>query len=153
MNETEILNQIMQALPQGSQGGNVVINIINASSPQNNISQSNIILNNDINSAEVERLKNKEMPEFETFLSKQRRSHNTAYSYVFSVSDFFSHYDCLNDSNVEKWIQELKDEGKTPKTINLRLSGLMAFAKFKGIKLNVSKLPVQKRVSLTMLYP
>ena len=145
MNETEILNQIMQALPQGSQGGNVVINIINASSPQNNISQSNIILNNDINSAEVERLKNKEMPEFETFLSKQRRSHNTAYSYVFSVSDFFSHYDCLNDSNVEKWIQQLKNEKKTPKTINLRLSGLMAFAKFKDVKLNVSKLPVQKK--------
>ena len=102
MNEVEILNKIMQALPQSSQGGNVVINIINTSSPQNNISQSNIILNNDINSAEIERLKNKEMPEFEEFLSKQRRSHNTAYSYVFSVSDFFSHYDCLNDSNAEK---------------------------------------------------
>lgn len=67
MNEVEILNKIMQALPQSSQGGNVVINIINTSSPQNNISQSNIILNNDINSAEIERLKNKEMPEFEEF--------------------------------------------------------------------------------------
>lgn len=145
MNETEILNQIMQALPQGSQGGNVVINIINTSNPQNNISHSNIILNNDIQAAEIERLKNKEMPEFEEFLSKQRRSHNTAYSYVFSVSDFFSHYDCLNDSNVEKWIQQLKNEKKTPKTINLRLSGLMAFAKFKDVKLNVSKLPVQKK--------
>ena len=29
MNEVEILNKIMQAFPQGSQGGNVVINIIN----------------------------------------------------------------------------------------------------------------------------
>lgn len=50
MNEAEILNKIMQALPQGSQGG-IVINIINTSNPQNNISQSNIILNNDINVA------------------------------------------------------------------------------------------------------
>lgn len=104
MNEAEILNKIMQALPQGSQGG-IVINIINTSNPQNNISQSNIILNNDINVAEIERLKNKDMPDFEEYLAKQRRSHNTVYSYVFSVSDFFSRCDCLDDSNIEKWIQ------------------------------------------------
>lgn len=46
MNEVEILNKIMQAFPQGSQGGNVVINIINTSNQQNNnISQSTSILN------------------------------------------------------------------------------------------------------------
>ena len=144
MNEAEILNKIMQALPQGSQGG-IVINIINTSNPQNNISQSNIILNNDINVAEIERLKNKDMPDFEEYLAKQRRSHNTVYSYVFSVSDFFSRCDCLDDSNIEKWIQILKKEKKSSKTINLRLCGVMAFAKFKGIKLNVNKLPVQKK--------
>lgn len=41
MNEVEILNKIMQAF---SQGGNVVINIINTSNQQNNnISQSTSI--------------------------------------------------------------------------------------------------------------
>lgn len=146
MNEVEILNKIMQAFPQGSQGGNVVINIINTSNQQNNnISQSTSILNTNIQTDEIERLKNKDMPEFEEYLAQQRRSHNTTYSYVFSVSDFFSRYDCLDDKHVEEWIQLLKSEKKTPKTINLRLSGLIAFAKFKGIKLNVNKLPVQKK--------
>ena len=136
----------MQAFPQGSQGGNVVINIINTSNQQNNnISQSTSILNTNIQTDEIERLKNKDMPEFEEYLAQQRRSHNTTYSYVFSVSDFFSRYDCLDDKHVEEWIQLLKSEKKTPKTINLRLSGLIAFAKFKGIKLNVNKLPVQKK--------
>lgn len=143
MNEVEILNKIMQAF---SQGGNVVINIINTPNQQNNnISQSTSILNTNIQTDEVERLKNKNMPDFEEYLAKQRRSHNTTYSYVFSVSNFFSNYNCLNDSNAEKWIQQLKNEKKTPKTINLRLAGLMAFAKFKGIKLNTNKLPVQKK--------
>lgn len=146
MNEVEILNKIMQAFPQGFQGGNVVINIINTSNQQNNnISQSTSILNTNIQTDEIERLKNKDMPEFEEYLAQQRRSHNTTYSYVFSVSDFFSRYDCLDDKHVEEWIQLLKSEKKTPKTINLRLSGLIAFAKFKGIKLNVNKLPVQKK--------
>lgn len=146
MNEVEILNKIMQAFPQGSQGGNVVINIINTSNQQNNnISQSTSILNTNIQTDEIERLKNKDMPEFEEYLAQQRRSHNTTYSYVFSVSDFFSRYDCLDDKHVEEWIQLLKSEKKTPKTINLRLSGLIAFAKFKGIKLNTNKLPVQKK--------
>ena len=49
MNEVEILNKIMQAFPQGSQGGNVVINIINTSNQQNNnISQSTSILNTNL---------------------------------------------------------------------------------------------------------
>lgn len=108
MNEVEILNKIMQAFPQGSQGGNVVINIINTSNQQNNnISQSTSILNTNIQTDEIERLKNKDMPEFEEYLAQQRRSHNTTYSYVFSVSDFFSRYDCLDDKHVEEWIQLL----------------------------------------------
>lgn len=143
MNEVEILNKIMQAF---SQGGNVVINIINTSNQQNNnISQSTSILNTNIQTDEVERLKNKNMPDFEEHLITQRRSRNTVDSYIFSVSDFFSRYDCLDDKHVEEWIQLLKSEKKTPKTINLRLSGLIAFAKFKGIKLNTNKLPVQKK--------
>lgn len=68
MNEVEILNKIMQAFPQGSQGGNVVINIINTSNQQNNnISQSTSILNTNIQTDEIERLKNKDMPEFEEY--------------------------------------------------------------------------------------
>ena len=95
MNEVEILNKIMQAFPQGSQGGNVVINIINTSNQQNNnISQSTSILNTNIQTDEVERLKNKNMPDFEEHLITQRRSRNTVDSYIFSVSDFFSRYDC-----------------------------------------------------------
>ena len=54
MNEVEILNKIMQAFPQGSQGGNVVINIINTSNQQNNnISQSTSILNTNIQTDET----------------------------------------------------------------------------------------------------
>lgn len=71
MNEVEILNKIMQAFPQGSQGGNVVINIINTSNQQNNnISQSTSILNTNIQTDEIERLKNKDMPEFEEYLAQ-----------------------------------------------------------------------------------
>ena len=80
MNEVEILNKIMQAFPQGSQGGNVVINIINTSNQQNNnISQSTSILNTNIQTDEIERLKNKDMPEFEEYLAQQRRSHNNIF--------------------------------------------------------------------------
>ncbi len=88
------------------------------------------------------------MPDFEEHLITQRRSRNTVDSYIFSVSDFFSRYDCLDDGNVEKWIQILRSEKKSPKTVNLRISGLIAFAKFKGIKLNTNKLPVQKKRAL-----
>lgn len=144
MNETEeILNRIMQSIPQN---GNVIINIINTSIPQNNnISQSNIILNNNIQADEIERIKNRDMPEFEEYLRQERKSHNTSDSYTFSVRDFFSHYDCINDKNIEEWIQQLKKEKKSHKTINLRLSGIIAYANYKGIKLNIKKLPIQKK--------
>ena len=144
MTEIEILNGIMQSIPQNAQ---VVINIINTSNPQNNnISQSNIVVNNsNMPLEDVERIKNKDMPEFREYLKEERKSDNTSESYIFSVSNYFSHYDCINEKNVENWIQQLKSEKKSPKTINLRLSGLMAYANFKGITLSMKKLPVQKK--------
>lgn len=69
-------------------------------------------------------------------------SPSTLYSYTYTARDFFSYFDTLSQENAKRYVAKLEDDGKSPKTINLRITGIEKLADYlrKPIKLKRPKI-------------
>ena len=69
-------------------------------------------------------------------------SQHTFDNYVFTVNDFFKYSNEFSMEQAKRYIRSLEEQGKKPKTINLRITGLEKFSEFtrKPIKLKRPKI-------------
>lgn len=71
-----------------------------------------------------------EMKRFREYLIEEEMSENTVISYTRAVQQFFEHYPTLNKTNILSWKQDMTEKYKLL-SVNLKLSGLLQYAKFK----------------------
>jgi len=87
-----------------------------------------------------------EMKRFREYLIEEEMSENTVISYTRAVQQFFEHYPTLNKTNILSWKQDMTKIYK-PLSVNLKLSGLLQYAKFKEIHITVKHIKIQKTIS------
>ena len=86
-----------------------------------------------------------ELEAFRAYLTEEELSKNTIESYLFSVRKFFDSYPELTKINIIGWKEQLMKDF-SPKTVNLRLSGLMRYAESKEIFLKIKYVKIHKAV-------
>jgi len=87
----------------------------------------------------------KELEAFRNYLTEEELSRNTIESYSFSVRKFFESYPELNKLNVIAWKESLMQQF-SPKTVNLRLRGLLCYAEYKEIFLKIKYVKIHKAI-------
>ncbi len=87
-----------------------------------------------------------ELKRFRDYLVEEEMSENTINSYTRAVKQFFEHYPTLNKANILSWKQDMMKAFK-PLSVNLKLSGLLRYAKFKETHLTVKHIKIQKTIS------
>ena len=83
---------------------------------------------------------------FRDYLNKKERSKNTVDTYTTSVRMFFELFTELSEESVLAFKEYLKKSFK-PKTVNIRLSGVINYCKWQGIKVDVKGIKIQKALS------
>lgn len=81
--------------------------------------------------------------DFEEYLLDEELAQNTRKSYLFAMENFFSRYDELNKRNVIAWKADMQTRLK-PKSVNLRLSAVEKYCKFKGLYIPVKRVKIQQ---------
>ena len=84
---------------------------------------------------------------FEKYLFDEELSKNTRESYMFSIKSFAENFDTVSKSNIILWKQDLLT-GKSPKTVNLRLSAIGKYCKYKKLNIDFKRVKVQKILSV-----
>ncbi len=86
---------------------------------------------------------------FEQWLFEKEKSENTIDSYIYSVKNYFNHYNVLNKMNLIEWKRKLvNDEGKSFKTANNRIAGMNSYCDFiKKPECKVKQYKIQKKLS------
>ena len=84
---------------------------------------------------------------FEEYLCDEELSKNTRESYMFSVRDFAKNFETVTKENIISWKQNLLAD-KSPKTVNLRLSAMGKYCKYKNLNIPVKRVKVQKILSV-----
>jgi len=84
---------------------------------------------------------------FIKYLENQERAYNTIESYKYGVKQFFEKYTEVSQETVLKYKKWLMDNFK-PKTVNIRLSGIMGYCAFIGVDVKVKGIKVQKALSV-----
>ena len=84
---------------------------------------------------------------FNQYLFEEELADNTRASYVYALRDFAEKFTAVNKFNVIMWKQELSC-GRAPGTVNLRLSAMERYCRFKGIKLDIRRVRVQRLTSI-----
>ena len=84
---------------------------------------------------------------FEKYLFDEELSRNTRESYMFSIKNFAENFDTVSKSNIILWKQDLLT-GKSPKTVNLRLSAIGKYCKYKKLNIDFKRVKVQKILSV-----
>lgn len=84
---------------------------------------------------------------FKEYMIEEELSENTISSYMRSVRNFFEKFDDLNKQNLVLWKEQLS-KNFSPKTVNLRLSGMECYCKYKGVNFRIKRIKVQKRSSV-----
>ena len=85
----------------------------------------------------------KSLKDFENYMIEEELSANTRSSYMHAMRDFFSQYKEINRTNVIEWKNRLMEQLK-PKSVNLRISAIEKYCKFKGITIPIKRVKVQK---------
>lgn len=84
---------------------------------------------------------------FEQYLYDEELSENTRDSYMFSIKNFAENFDTVSKQNIIAWKQLLLLE-KSPKTVNLRLSAIGRYCKYKKLNIDFKRVKVQKILSV-----
>ena len=87
-----------------------------------------------------------ELKRFEAYLIEEELAPNSIEIILRATREFFEQYPSLTKSNVLMWKQGMIEKYK-PKTVNIKLSGLMRYAKYKEISINVKHIKIQKTIS------
>ena len=75
-------------------------------------------------------------------------SPNTLKVYLFTAKQFYSYCDELTQDNVKRYIATLEAENRSPKTINLRITGLEKLALFLKKSIKIKRPKIEKRLSI-----
>lgn len=75
-------------------------------------------------------------------------SQNTLKVYLFTAKQFYSYCDELTQDNVKRYIATLEAENRSPKTINLRITGLEKLALFLKKSIKIKRPKIEKRLSI-----
>jgi site-specific recombinase XerD len=89
----------------------------------------------------------KNFDDFIKHLERQERSKNTIDTYIHGIKVFFEMYEEVNTESVLGYKEWLKKSFK-PKTVNIRICGLIQYSKFIGKPVEVKGLKVQKALSV-----
>jgi len=89
----------------------------------------------------------KNLDEFKIYLEKQEHSKNTIDTYLHGLKSFFERYEEVNAKTVLEYKDWLKQSFK-PKTVNIRICGLIQYSKFIGKPVQIKGLKVQKALSV-----
>lgn len=80
---------------------------------------------------------------FRNYLIEEELSENTIESYMVSVTQFFEFADEVTKANIIEWKRLLM--GKVaPKTVNLRLVGILKYCDFLGTPMKIKRVKIQK---------
>lgn len=74
---------------------------------------------------------------FRNYLYEEELSQNTMDSYLFSLKQFCACYDEVTKVNLIAFKQGLLGKGFKPSTVNLRITGVLAYCKYKGIPMKL----------------
>ena len=78
-----------------------------------------------------------DMNGFEHYLYEEELAPNTVYSYRLSLKKFGEKYDDITKSNIIQFKQDMIQKGFKPRTINIRLTGVLAYCKYKDIPMKI----------------
>lgn len=84
---------------------------------------------------------------FLNYMYEEELSENTRNSYIFAVKSFAKKFDEVSKQNIVAWKQELM-ESKSPQTVNLRLTAIEKYCKYKNQKIDVKRIKVHKMHSI-----
>ena len=84
---------------------------------------------------------------FERYLYDEELSKNTRESYMFSIKKFAENFDTVTKANIISWKEVLLTD-KSPKTVNLRLSAIGKYCKYKKLNIDFKRVKVQKILSV-----
>ena len=84
---------------------------------------------------------------FKNFLYEEELSESTISTYVKGVQKYGELFDEITKSNLIKYKKYLISNFK-PKTVNLRISGIMCYCRFKGISVNLKQIKVPKETHI-----
>ena len=73
--------------------------------------------------------KESDIDDFAQWLKRKGMSQNCIDSYLYTVNEFYKKYGVLNNQNLEKYENYLKENWK-PKTVNLRIAGMTKYFKY-----------------------
>ena len=85
--------------------------------------------------------------EFKAYLERQERSKNTIDTYLYGLEIFFERYNEVNTETILEYKGWLKQSFK-PKTVNIRICGLIQYSKFINKPVEIKGLKVQKALSV-----
>lgn len=81
---------------------------------------------------------------FQKYMIEEELSIHTRENYHYTMKIFFQRYEKMNKKNALDFKQYLMTFCK-PKTVNARISGIEKYCKYKGIHLELKRVPEQKR--------
>ena len=84
---------------------------------------------------------------FRTYLIKQERSENTINSYLCGLKGYFDMFNEISEEAILEYKEHLKKTVK-PKTLNLRITGILNYCKFMGKKIEVKGVKIIKNLSV-----
>lgn len=91
---------------------------------------------------------NEDIGSFILWLMSQREySENTLNSYRYTLADFFSYANEFDNNSCRCYIQTMKERGFKPRTLNVRMNALRAYARYKGVKIALSRIKVARQLS------
>ncbi len=82
------------------------------------------------------------------YLVGKELAQNTIDSYLYALREFSARHGDLTKATVVEYKRELLDEGKAPKTVNIRIGALNQYASWAGIKCDVKPIRIQRAYSL-----
>ncbi len=89
---------------------------------------------------------NSDMNEFSDFLSEEELSDNTISAYITAVNSFFKFKNEVSKSNIIAWKKDMLTKW-SPKTVNLRLTAMKKYCRFKKLNIEVKPVKIHKVAS------
>ncbi len=84
---------------------------------------------------------------FLEYMYDEEFAESTRKSYMYAVRSFSEKYDDVNKSNIVAFKQELMSD-KSPKTVNLRLTAIKKYCQYKGLRIDIKRVKIQKTVCI-----
>lgn len=82
---------------------------------------------------------------FRNYLYEEELSQNTINCYMLSLRQFYERYDEMTKANMIGFKQSLIAKGFKPSTVNLRITGCLAYCKYKEIPMKVKSIKEPKK--------